>query len=453
MKLSNEVKVGLFAAAIIIIITMVTIRVGDKSIISGGDYDLMGIFTNATGLYPKAAVEVAGVSIGVVKNIGLTADGKAQVTMGVNRDVHLPQNSRCFLRTRGFLGEAFVEIIPGDSSLPPLKDGEFFTTTESGGDINGMVNQFNSIADDVKEITHTLKGWVNEKEGGAIASTVNNLNDFVKVMRDLTTKNEQNLDRIVNNMADLTHEIKSMVQNSKQDVENSMDRIASITQKIDEGRGTIGKLVNDPETAQKLNDAVDSLNEALGGYKKMELGFGFQTEYLNRSKDFKNYFNVSLSPTPDESILLGLVSDPSPDTKREKRITGVTVGGTTTTVTTENEVLQRDSVLFSAQLAKKFYDFTIRGGIIESKGGVGLDYLKGPVGVSFSAFDFENKFNEKPHLKLTGSVNVTQNLYLVGGADDPLNPAQKTDYFVGGGFRLVDDDIKSLLGLSSMVKK
>src|SRR3989338_6124344 len=104
-------------------------------------------------------------------------------------------------------------------------------------------------------------------------------------MRDLTTKNEQNLDRIVNNMADLTHEIKSMVQNSKQDVENSMDRIASITQKIDEGRGTIGKLVNDPETAQKLNDAVDSLNEALGGYKKMELGFGFQTEYLNRSEE------------------------------------------------------------------------------------------------------------------------------------------------------------------------
>lgn len=449
MKLSPELKVGLFAVVTIGIITFATVRVGDQSIISGGGYELMGVFGNATGLYPKASVEVSGVTVGVVKKVGLTPDGKAQVTMGVNRDIHLSQNSRAFLKTRGFLGEGYVEIVPGDPSLPPLKDGGFFTQTDSGGDVQGLVNQFSAIAGDVKDVAHTIKGWTNEEEGGQIALTVNNLNEFVKILRDVTVKNQENLDRIVANMADLTHEIKEMVHESRSNVEGSMERLNSITQKIDEGRGTIGKLVNDPQTAEKLNDSLDSLNDALGGFKKMELGLGFHTEYQT-TNNYKNYFHASLAPTPDKAVLVEIVTDPTPPIKRTQRTSDITVGGTTTTVKTENAQLNRYGVLFSAQLAKKFYDFTVRGGLIESTGGVGLDYNRGPLGLSFSAFDFQTKFNEKPRIKGMGTVHLTDNLFVLGGLDDPLNPTADTNYFMGGGFRIVEDDIKSLIGSAKL---
>lgn len=446
-------KVGVFAAVAIALIIFATIRVGDQSIVAGGGYELMAVFTNATGLYPKASLEIAGVAVGIVKRIDLTADGKAQVSMGIQKSVHIPEDSRAFLRSRGFLGESYIEIIPGDPNLPPLKNGAYLAQTESGGDVSDMIDQFSSIGDDVKQISKTIRQWTDEKSGGPIALTVHHLNEFVAVLRDVSVRNEQNMDRILRNMADLTHNIREMVARSRYDVEQAAEQIASITQKIDEGRGTIGKLVNDPATVEKLNDSLDSLSEALGGYKQMELGLGFHTEYLGRSKDFKNYVSMSLSPTPDKAVLIDLVSDPSPDTGREKRIADITAGGVTTQVTTETEILKRDQVLFSAQLAKKFYDLTVRGGIIESKGGVGADYQYGPMGLHFSAFDFENKFNEKPHLKAMSSLALTQNFYVVGGLDDPLNPLQKTDYFFGGGFRFVDEDIKSLLGLSSALKK
>lgn len=447
MKLKPEVKVGLFAIVAIIIVSLVTIQVGDQSIVAGGAYDLEVVFTNATGLYPKAIVEIAGVRVGVVKKVSLTPEGKALVTMGISKSAKIPSDSQVFLKSKGFLGEAYIEVVPGVASLA-LKEGEQFHFSQSGGDMSGLVNQFNSIASDISEITKTVKGWTSEKENGPIAEAVNNLDDFVRVMRDISVKNEENMDRILQNVASLTEDLREVVQKSKQDLTSSAENVAAITQKINEGKGTIGRLINDPETVKKLNDSLDSLSDALGGFKKLELGLDFHTEYLNRSNEFKNYVSVNLAPSPDEAFRFDIISDPTPDTTREKRITDVTVGGTTTKVTTENEVLSRDNLLFSAQLSKRFYDLTLRGGIIESKGGVGLDYQNGPVGLHFDAFDFETKFNEKPHLKLMGTVHMTQNLYLLGGADDPLNPQQKTDYFFGGGFRLVDENIKSLLGLA-----
>lgn len=450
MKFRREFKVGVFAAIVVAIMIFATVKVGDQSVVSGGAYELYATFSNASGLYPKASVEIAGVDVGLVKSVGLTPDGKAIVLVGIREGVSLPENSQAFLRSRGFLGEAYIEIIPGDAGLPPLKSGQFIAQTESGGDLSDMVDQFNLIATDVKEITKTLRRWTDEKEGGVVSETVHHLHDFAKVMRDVTTKNEENMNQIVRNMADWTREMRLLMNNSRYDAEQAVDRIASISKKIDEGRGTLGRLVNDSETADKVNESLDSLNEALGGYKRMELGLGFHAEFLNPSNDFKNYVSVSLKPTPDQAILLDFVSDPNPDTTRETRISDVTVGGVTTRVTTENEILKRDKVLFSAQFAKYFYDLRLRGGMIESKGGLGADYQLGALGLHFDAFDLEKRFNEKPHLKGMGTLNLTRNIYVLGGVDDPLNPAQRTDFFVGAGYHIIDDDIKSLLGFASL---
>ncbi|MDO8493913.1 MAG: MlaD family protein, partial [Deltaproteobacteria bacterium] len=338
MKLRNEVKVGLFAVIVITLAALVTIRVGDQSIVAGGAYKLHASFADAAGLYPKASVSIAGVNVGVVKEVGLSQEGKAFVTMGIQKKIIVPKDSIAFLKTKGFLGEAFVEIIPGKLTTEPLKDGDEIGRTQSGGDVTGMVNKFTDIAEDVKEVTSTIKSWTNEEEGGAIANTVNNLDEFTRVMRDISIRNEENMDRILNNMADLTHEIKEMVAKSHGDIEASAENVASITKKIDEGRGTIGKLINDDETVEKLNSSLDSLNEALGGYQKMELGMGFHTEYLMSTEDYKNYISLDFWPTPDEALLVDFLTDPLPDTKRSRRTSDITVGGTTTRVTTEDEV-------------------------------------------------------------------------------------------------------------------
>jgi phospholipid/cholesterol/gamma-HCH transport system substrate-binding protein len=451
---SIELKVGVFAAVVIVLLTWATIRVGDKTSVSGGGYILSAIFDNATGLKLKAPVAMAGVQIGIVKKVDLTKDRRARVTLAVAKDVLLPQDSKVYLRTRGFLGETYVEIVPGNPALPMLKEGSAFDEAYRTGDINALVNRFNDIADDVKHISGSVRGMVGKNGEAPINRIVSNLEEFSRTIRDVTLRNEANVDRISENLAAMTEQLKHMVSNGRGDVEDSLDHIASITRKIDEGKGTVGRLVNDEETVEGINEAVDNLNEALGGFKTLETEIGYHTEYLGQSKDFKHYVSLALKPSPDKSFLFDVIADPNPRPDHIQRSTDITAGGTTTTVVTDTATVEREQVRFSAQLAKKFYDFTLRGGMIESSGGLGLDYEKGPLGLSFSAFDFSTRYGERPHLKLMGNVNLTRNIYVLGGADDLIAPANRPNWFVGAGLRIVDEDIKSVvkMGGASLLK-
>lgn len=442
-------KVGLFAAIIIAIAALITVKVSERAVTAGRGYDLVSVFSNATGLKIKAPVELAGVQVGVVKEIELMDSRQAKVTLLLNRKVKLPLDSKAVLRTRGFLGETYVEIIPGTEGEMILKAGERIYDTGRTGDINQLVSQFNEIADDIKDVTSSLKNLVGTDEMAPINRIVNNLDKFSESIKTITVNNQDNVNRIASNLADFTTELKNLLNRGQADVEESMQRIASITRKIDEGRGTVGRLVNDEETVEKLNDAVDNLNETLGGFKRMELELGYHAEYLTRSEDFKHYVSFALRPTPDKAFMFDLVTDPSPPPRIVDRTTDVTVNNATTTVQTSTQTIDRSAIRFSAQLAKKFYDFQLRGGIIESTGGVGADYFYGPLGLHTSVYNFSASEGQRPAIKAYADVNLTKNFYLMGGADDIINPNQPVDYFFGAGFKIVDEDIKSLGGLGA----
>lgn len=453
--LTPEMKVGLFAAAIVVILVWATLRVSDKTTVHGGGYTIKAAFDNATGLKLKAPVELAGVQVGVIKSIELEGSRQAIVTIALGKGVKLPGDSRAVLRTRGFLGETYVELIPGTPDIPALSSGDEIADTMRTGDINSLVSQFNSIAEDIKQITTTLKTTVGEGETSPVNQIVQNLEEFTKAIRDVTLRNEGNIDRIASNLAAMTDQLRQVVARGEANLEESMERIASITRKIDEGKGTVGKLVNDEETIDKLNEAVDGLNETMGGFRRLEAEIGYHAEYLANTGDFKNYVSLALKPSPDKAFMLDLVSDPNPRPTHVLKTSNVTVGGASTTVQTDTATVDRNKLRVSAQLAKKFYDFTLRGGIIESTGGFGLDYEKGPVGLQFSAFDFTTRYGERPHLKALGLLNVTKNFYVVGGVDDFISNQGERAGFAGAGFRLVDDDIKSFIagGGKSLVGK
>ena len=447
---STELKVGVFAAAMLALLAYSTIKVSDRSIISTGSYELFVILDSVTGLKMKAPVELAGVSVGAIKRVELLETGKARIVILVDKGVKLPLDSKAVLRTRGFLGETYVELIPGRPDAGLIQDGDEIASMGHTGDMNTLINSTNLIANVIKTITGSLADVQEGKKVAPIDRIVANLDEFAKSIRDLTVANQDNIDKLATNMAVVASELRSMVVQSRKDIETSLAAIASIAGKIERGEGTVGRLINDDETVDKLNEVADNLNETLGGIRKFETEFGYHAEYLTNSRDFKHYVSLDFRPSPDKAFMFDIISDPAPRATYVQRTTDVTVGGNTTTVTTNTSTINRDKIKISAQLAKKFYDFTIRGGMIESSGGMGIDYMHGPVGASFEAFDFSTRFGERPHLKAYANLNVTKNFFVMGGADDIINPNQSVDWFVGAGFRLVDDDIKSLVGLGSL---
>jgi len=149
-----------------------------------------------------------------------------------------------------------------------------------------------------------------------------------------------------------------------------------------------------------------------------------------RHSDTKSYLNLKIQPKADKYYLLGLVSDPAGLTTTTDTVTTEVPGGTTST---HKEKTDRDKLKFNAQIAKRYKDFVFRGGILESTGGLGLDYLlyDDRLKLSFEAFDFDN--DSRTHLKFGANLSFLKYLYLTAGFDDFISDEDNSSFLLALG--------------------
>jgi phospholipid/cholesterol/gamma-HCH transport system substrate-binding protein len=106
-----------------------------------------------------------------------------------------------------------------------------------------------------------------------------------------------------------------------------------------------------------------------------------------------------------------------------------------------------------AMYGKRMADFRLRGGLIQSTGGIGADYyaFNDKFKTSVDLFDFgavNDIRGTNPHARATLSYQVLKYVELLGGMDNFLN-SQAATGFIGIGLRFRDDDLKYLVGSGS----
>jgi len=118
-------------------------------------------------------------------------------------------------------------------------------------------------------------------------------------------------------------------------------------------------------------------------------------------------FDLTIRPKEDKFYVLGLVANP----RGSLTVTDTSVGGVAPTRT---ETWERDKLLFTAQIGKRFKDIALRGGIFESTGGVGIDYFAfdDKLQITFEAFDFDSDRNA--HLKTYAEYRLLKTHLSVG---------------------------------------
>lgn len=447
----TEIRVGIFALIALLIIAYATVKVSERGLSPGGTYTIYALMTSAEGLTVKTPVEIAGIQVGTIGKAELEDSRRARVSLKIKKGVDITRDVVAQVRTKGFLGETYIDLIQGDPETGYLEPDDTIEATNPYADLSQLTTKLNEIADDVSQMTHSVKSLFADEDGqeAPIRQIMYNLRDFSADLKNFSGQNRDNLNHIVVNLAALTDQMRILVSNNRANIDDTLSHVESIARKIDEGQGTLGKLINDDSTINNLNEAVENLNETLGSYKRWQLDVGYHLEYLGTNSDFKSYIHFALRPRPDRAFMVDLVLDSDPPPIRETVITDVTTGGTTTTVTTNRQSIKRDKLLISAQFAQKYRSFTFRGGIIESTAGIGIDWTKKFFTASFEAFDFNLDNARRPHLKAYGTINVTKNIFLMSGVDDPLNANKPADWFIGAGLRFVDNDVRSLVGLGA----
>jgi phospholipid/cholesterol/gamma-HCH transport system substrate-binding protein len=108
----------------------------------------------------------------------------------------------------------------------------------------------------------------------------------------------------------------------------------------------------------------------------------------------------------------------------------------------------------SAQFAKRLGPAVFSAGIVENKGGGGVELrtLDDRLRLGFLAYDF-TKSNEKPNprYRFITSYQFWKGAYIQAGVQDIANKDLRTAFF-GAGLRWKDDDLKKLVGLAGAAK-
>ena len=111
-KFDIELMVGLFIIAGVICLGYLSIKLGKMEILGGKGYELQATFSNSGGLKVGSGIIIAGVEVGRVKSVALE-NYQAYVVMNLPSDVKIQEDAIASVRTKGLIGEKYVDISLG----------------------------------------------------------------------------------------------------------------------------------------------------------------------------------------------------------------------------------------------------------------------------------------------------------------------------------------------------
>jgi phospholipid/cholesterol/gamma-HCH transport system substrate-binding protein len=227
MKDSVESKIGIFFAVAVHGTLLILESLGGFGFLKRG-YHLNALFKNVQELKVGDFVKMAGVQVGRVESVSLT-DSVVRVTMNLDRDVEVRTDSKASIHFTGLMGNNFVSLDFGTPAGLKAADGAYLQTIEQP-DLGTLMTKLDNVAGGIENLTKSFSG---EK----IEDLIGPFTDFLK-----------------NNRANLTATIAN--------IKTTTDRIA-------QGKGTVGKLINDDSLYIQAQTTVSNLQDKLADIQQI----------------------------------------------------------------------------------------------------------------------------------------------------------------------------------------
>jgi phospholipid/cholesterol/gamma-HCH transport system substrate-binding protein len=135
-----EIAVGIFMILGILCLGYLSIHLGDLELLGRSGYPVSARFANVGSLREGAPVVVAGVEVGRVERITLD-HYEALVVLRLRPGLVLHEDAIASVKTRGLIGEKFVQISAGASEVT-IPAGGRIRETESSLDIEELISKY-----------------------------------------------------------------------------------------------------------------------------------------------------------------------------------------------------------------------------------------------------------------------------------------------------------------------
>lgn len=440
-------------------------------------------FDQVAGLNVKSTVRIAGIEVGTVTNIDLYGNS-AKVTLGLPKKLAIHNDALASLASIGILGEKYINLDPGHPTSGMLSEGGMIRSKNSIS-LDNITETIANISKDIKNVTATLNETIGSNHGRQqIGSIIDNIFHLTNEFRVIVNENHRNINNTIANLqqlsADLKYglpqvanqfnelgknlneitlqnkpELQAMIINMHKltnDLKRTSDNMLSITDKINKGEGTIGRLINDESTIDKINLTADQINSMLGSVKSMDLNLDLNVARWTKRNATTGGFSVELVPSHNHWYHFSLNN--TPDGKIN--VTDLNVNsnrGQTTTANDTTTIKTNQTFTVTAQFAKRLAEhFVLTGGIVENSGGGGIEFRtkNDRFRLGLMGYDFNRRNNKpKPRYRITSSYQFYKESYVQMGIQDVANKELRT-FYLGCGLRWKDDDLKKLVGIASL---
>ncbi len=481
-NVSTELKVGLFAIIVIVILSYMTFKIGGMPMIWEKGYRLYSVFDDVSGLDEQSRIKIAGVEAGLLEKIRLE-NGKAKLTLLIQPDVKVYRNAVVSLRMSGLLGDRYIALSPGTPDQPVLNDGDTIAETFPAADIDVLANRLTSAADQISDLTKNINSILGENEKQSIRDAIQNLRVVTMNLKEISAENRVPLRNVIaqldkftealgdkgpgviddisnvarnlnekgpefiDNLDKAARELKEVIEENRYAFKESMGNIQSVSKsadniahKIEQGDGTLGKLLTDDTLYKSLTSVSGKVEKSFDFADRLRTYLDFHSEYNTGESEWKGYFDLTLRPRDDKYYIIGIVSDPLGSV----RTTETTINGVTEI---KEEVESR--IEFTAQFAKRIDNVALRIGLTENTFGLGADYFFNDENgrIKFDVWDFsaDEAGADKAHARIGLDYRLFKFFFVSGGVDNLLN-SNRRGVYVGGGLKFEDEDFKYLLG-------
>ena len=290
MKLSKEIKSAILVLSGILLFIFIFYYLKGENIFDNTK-EISAVYDNVEGLAPSASVTINGHKIGKVQSIHFTDDlsGKLNVNMRIDSDFEFSKNSKAQLYEAGLIGGKAIAIIPAFDGAPNVESGDVLSSDVKPG-LTDLVNQrltplqekmetMMVSADSLLVNLNTLfdsQTKLNLKSSIAeLTSTISSFKSTSESLNDLVVDNSSSIGETITNFnkisEDLTHLSSSLAladfDTIMADLKSTISSFNQLLTAIENGDGSVGKLMKDEAVYNNLEGATKQLEELLEDMK------------------------------------------------------------------------------------------------------------------------------------------------------------------------------------------
>jgi phospholipid/cholesterol/gamma-HCH transport system substrate-binding protein len=246
MNSSKAVGAGLFVVLGALLFTAALFMIGERRLLFEKRFPIYTEYAKLGELESGAIVRVAGMDAGEVTEIQIpsTASGKFRVKMELREDLHqlIRQDSLATTQTEGLVGGVFVNVTKGTDQTARIPENGVIPSHEPFS----MADLLQQASDTVNLVTMTVEALRGDAETAVqqIALTAGDAHDM---------------------LTDIRPDLTAMASNANRISANAQGIIAS----INEGKGTIGKLVNDDQLYVQVRQIADQAKVVMENVKEV----------------------------------------------------------------------------------------------------------------------------------------------------------------------------------------